>query len=559
MSISFRKSWQVAFLITAFCACKKSGDTPVPPPEDLTNLVRQQTLLDGNDLSSSVVYNVGINPIIKFRFNKPIDRSSVLNGMMLKENGSLNIPVSIGYTNGDSLVTLSPAANLHNISKFQVSLTTALKSVSGKPLQTAFTANFVTRIDSSNKFPVLSDDALLTKVQQQTFKYFWDFGHPVSGLARERNTSGETVTTGGSGFGIMAILVGVNRGFVTRAAGLARMQTIVAFLKNTAQRFHGAYPHWMNGTTGIVVPFGTNDDGADLVETSFLMQGLICARQYFNLPDASETTLRADINSILNAVEWDWFRNGGENVLYWHWSPNAGWAINMPIRGYNEALITYILAASSTTHPIPLQVYTQGWANNGTIVNGQSYYGYQLPLGEANGGPLFFAHYSFLGMDPRGLSDTYGNYWTQNVNQTEINHAYCIANPLNRFGFSNLCWGLTASDIPNGYAASSPNNDLGVIAPTAAISSIPYTPAESMDALKFLYYKLGDKLWGEYGFYDAFSLKDAWFANSTLAIDQGPIIVMIENYRTQLLWNLFTSAPEVVTGMQNLGFSAPYL
>jgi len=155
--------------------------------------------------------------------------------------------------------------------------------------------------------------------------------------------------------------------------------------------------------------------------------------------------------------------------------------------------------------------------------------------------------------------DAYGNYQTQTTNHTKINYEYCKANPRRYYGYSNLCWGLTASDIPTGYGANEPNNDRGVITPTAALSSIPYTPTESMNALKFFYYKLGDKLWGPYGFYDAFSLKDLWFANSTLAIDQGPIIVMIENYRSGLLWNLFSGAPEIKNGLRRLGFTAPYL
>jgi hypothetical protein len=543
----------------AFNACKKADSNSEPAPVPTTAFQRISATIDGTPLNGAVIYNVHVHPTMKLSFNKQVDRTSASNAVMLKQNGSTGVPVALSYENGDSTVVLVPTSNLSNITKYQLSVTTALKSTSTQSLNTAFSANFITRIDSTDKFPLISDDALLTKVQQQTFKYFWDFGHPVSGLARERNNSAETVTTGGSGFGVMALIVGINRGFITRAQGLTRMQTIVGFLKNTAQRFHGAYPHWLNGTTGQVIPFSANDDGADLVETSYLMQGLVCARQYFNQADAAETTLRSDINSIINGVEWDWFRQGGQDVLYWHWSPNVGWAMNMPVRGYNECLITYVMAASSSTHSIPPVVYTNGWANGGTIVNGSTYYGYTLPLGQPNGGPLFFAHYSFLGMDPTGLADTYGNYWTQNVNHTKINRAYCIANPLNMFGYSNLCWGLTASDIPNGYSASSPNNDLGVIAPTAAVSSMPYTPAESMDALKFFYYKLGDKLWGEYGFYDAFALKDAWFANSTLAIDQGPMIIMIENYRSQLLWDLFTSAPEIVNGMQNLGFTAPYL
>jgi len=233
--------------------------------------------------------------------------------------------------------------------------------------------------------------------------------------------------------------------------------------------------------------------------------------------------------------------------------------MNMPIQGWNETLITYVLAASSPTHGITKAAYDSGFAKNGAIKNGNTYYGYQLPLGEANGGPLFFEHYSFMGINPNGLTDQYANYQTQTVNHTKINYEYCKANPKQWYGYSDQCWGLTASDIPGGYTASSPNNDVGVIAPTAALSSLPYTSTESMKALKFFYYKLGDKLWGPYGFYDAFKLQQPWFANSYLAIDEGPIIVMIENYRTELLWNLFMSCPEVKAGMQSLGFQSPYL
>ena len=233
--------------------------------------------------------------------------------------------------------------------------------------------------------------------------------------------------------------------------------------------------------------------------------------------------------------------------------------MNVKIQGWNECLISYILAASSTTHSVPSIVYNTGWATGPDFINGKNYYGLQLPLGPDQGGPLFFSHYSFLGINPNGLTDAYANYTTQTKNHTLINYNYCIANPKNYYGYSGNCWGLTASDIDGGYTASSPTNDVSVIAPTAAISSLPYTPAESMKALKFFYYTLGDKLWGDYGFYDAFSLQNLWFANSTLAIDQGPIIVMIENYRSGLLWKLFTSAPEVKAGMLNVGFKAAYL
>jgi hypothetical protein len=308
-----------------------------------------------------------------------------------------------------------------------------------------------------------------------------------------------------------------------------------------------------------VIPFSQRDNGADLVETSYLMQGLLTARQYFDGVDAAETALRSDINALWNGVEWDWFRRGGENVLYWHWSPGYDWEMNHPIRGWNEALITYVLAASSPGHAVPKQVYDEGWALSGGMKNGATYFGEQLPLGPAQGGPLFFAHYSFLGINPNNLKDAYADYGAQTRAHTLINYKYCVANPKNFYGYSAQCWGLTASDDINGYMAHEPANDNGVISPTAALSSFPYTPEQSMQALHFFYYTLGDKLWKEYGFIDAFSLHHLWFANSFLAIDQGPIIIMIENHRSGLLWNLFMSCPEVKTGMRNLGFTSPYL
>lgn len=376
-------------------------------------------------------------------------------------------------------------------------------------------------------------------------------------MALERNTSGNTVTSGGTGFGVMAMLAGIHRSFITRDEGLARIQKIVNFLK-TADRFHGAYSHWIDGNTGKVIAFSTKDNGGDLVETSLLMAGLLTARQYFNGTATAETNLRNDITQLYNQVEWSWFRNG-TNSLYWHWSPNYNWDMNLKIQGWNECLITYILAASSPTYPISKTVYDEGFAKNGAIKNGNSYYGVQLPLGDAAGGPLFFSHYSFLGINPSGLTDTYANYETQNKAHAMINYNYCVANPAKNHGYAANCWGLTASDIPGGYTASSPTNDRGVIAPTAALSSFPYTPEQSMAALKFFYYKLGDKIWKDYGFVDAFNLNEPWFATSHLAIDQGPIIIMIENYRSKLLWNLLMSAPEIKTGMTKLGFSSSNL
>lgn len=415
-----------------------------------------------------------------------------------------------------------------------------------------FSYKFTTPYDPTPKKDIISDDELLTLVQQQTFRYFYDFAHPTSGLARERDSSGDIVTTGGSGFGLAAFPVAVERGFITRAQALAHCTKVVDFLTEKAERFHGAYPHWLNGQTGAAYPFSNKDDGADLVETAFLIQGLLVLRQYFSGASAEETALRNKITAIYEGVEWTWFRNSGKNVLYWHWSPNYEWAMNMPIRGWNEAFIIYVLAASSPTHSIDKAVYTEGWARNGAIRNGKKYFDIHLPLGEEMGGPLFFAHYSFLGLNPMKLTDEYADYGEQNIAHARINYAYSLRHRTQPADSLQAHWGLTSSDIPTGYYATSPTQDNGTTAPTAALASMPYTPRESMAALRYFYYTLGDRLWGQYGFYDAFNMHDRWFARSYLAIDQGPIIVMIENYRTGLVWNLFMSCPEIQAGLQKL-------
>lgn len=401
----------------------------------------------------------------------------------------------------------------------------------------------------------MTDEQLMEMVQEATFRYFWDFAHPVSGLTRERNTSGDVVTIGGSGFGVMAILVGIERGFITREQGVEQMRKIVQFLKN-ADRFHGAWPHWMNGNTGEVIPFSTKDDGGDLVETAFMFQGLLTALQYFDQNGPEEQAIRDTITELWKTMEWDWYRRNNSSVLYWHWSPNYGWAMNMQVRGYNEAMIVYILAVASPTHGVPASLWKTGWAGSSYYVNGKTFYGYKLDVGWDYGGPLFFAHYSFLGFDPRNIKDDYTNYFNNCKSMSLIHRAYCIDNPKNHPGYGANCWGLTASDDPNGYAVHEPTSsrDNGTITPSAALSSMPYTPDESMDVLRHLYRDRGDKVWGHYGFYDAFNLKLNWYASSYLAIDQGPIIAMIENHRSGLLWDKFMSNPEIGPALEAIGF-----
>lgn len=415
------------------------------------------------------------------------------------------------------------------------------------------------------------DEELYTLVERQTFQYFWDGAEPVSGMGRERfhedgvypQNDKDVVTTGGSGFGVMAILTGIHRNFITREEGRKRFEKIVSFLEK-ADRFHGAWSHWIYGETGKVKPFGRKDNGGDLVETSFMLQGLLCVRQYFQNGNAEEKDLAQRIDKLWKEVEFDWYRNG-KNVLYWHWSPTYNWEMNFPVTGYNECLIMYVLAAASPTHSIPAEVYHEGWAKSGAIKATTTKYGHTLHLshnGAAEyGGPLFWAHYSYLGLDPRGLKDKYAYYWEENKNQALINHDWCADNPKKFIGYGNDNWGLTASYSVKGYAAHAPGekNDLGVISPTAALASMPYTPEYSMQAMQHWYNDMKDKLWGPYGFYDAFSETYNWYPKQYLAIDQGPIVVMMENYRSGMLWKLFMSCPEIKNGLKKLNFQSPWI
>jgi hypothetical protein len=420
--------------------------------------------------------------------------------------------------------------------------------------------------------PIPSEyDAIYTDVQRTTFQYFWDGAEPVSGLGRERfhvdgnypENDKNVVTIGGSGFGVMGILVGIERGFITRQQGVQRLEKIVSFLEK-ADRFHGAWPHWLNGETGKVKPFGRKDNGGDLVETSFMLQGLLAVRQYFRNGNDNEKTLANRIDKLWKDVDFNWYRNG-KNVLYWHWSPTYAWEMNFPVTGYNECLIMYVLGASSPTHGIPAEVYHEGWAQNGKINHTTTKYGHTLTLSHNDaqeyGGPLFWSHYSYLGLDPRGLKDKYADYWKENQNHVLIDYEWCVENPKHFKGYGPDSWGLTSSYSVKGYSGHAPGmeRDLGVIAPTAALSSMPYTPDKSMRAMKHWYNDLGDKVYGVYGFYDAFSETDNWFPKRYLAIDQGPIVVMMENYRSALLWNLFMSCPEVQQGLKKLGFQSPHL
>jgi hypothetical protein len=421
----------------------------------------------------------------------------------------------------------------------------------------------------------LSDDELLTMLQEACFRYYWEGAHPVAGATLENIPGDERiVATGASGFGIMALIVGVDRGFVTREQGIQRLAQILDFLER-APRYHGAWSHFLNGYTAQnMLVFGMFDNGGDLVETSFLMEGLLAARQYFKGSSEAEQSVYKRITTLWHTVEWDWYRHSAQdNALLWHWSPQWSWYIDHRLTGFNETMITYLLAIASPTHAVPADLYYSGWAGQSPAaiayrsgwsgssegdryLNGHSYYGIKLDVGEGTGGPLFFTQYSFMGFDPRGIRDRYTDYFENNRNLALIDLAYCEANPGHFQGYGADDWGLTASDDQLGYSAHSPDlaSDNGTITPTGALSSFPYTHEASMAALKFFYRDLGDRLWGVYGPHDAFNLTHNWFSPVYMGLDQAPIVVMVENYRTGLVWKLFMSNPEIQPMLDKIGF-----
>jgi exo beta-1,2-glucooligosaccharide sophorohydrolase (non-reducing end) len=421
----------------------------------------------------------------------------------------------------------------------------------------------------------LSDDELLNMLQEACFRYYWEGAHPAAGMTLE-NIPGDDriVATGASGFGIMALIVGVDRGFITREQGIERLTKILDFLEKVP-RYHGAWAHFLNGDTAqSMLVFGMYDNGGDLVETSFLMEGLLAARQYFKGSSEAETSIYQRITRLWETVEWDWYRRTPQSdALLWHWSPQWSWFIDHRLTGFNETMITYLLAIASPSHPVPASLYYTGWAgqseasaayrsgwsgsSEGNLYrNGHSYYGIKLDVGSGTGGPLFFTQYSFMGFDPRGIHDRYTDYFDNNRNLALIDLKYCESNPGHFQGYGADDWGLTASDDQLGYLAHSPDlsADNGTITPTGALASFPYTPEASMAALKFFYRTLGDRLWGVYGPHDAFNLGRNWFSPVYMGLDQAPIVVMVENYRSGLIWKLFMSNPEIQPMLDRIGF-----
>jgi exo beta-1,2-glucooligosaccharide sophorohydrolase (non-reducing end) len=420
----------------------------------------------------------------------------------------------------------------------------------------------------------MSDDELLTMLQEAAFRYYWEASGTHSGMAHE-NIPGDDriVATGATGLAISALIAAVERKFITRDQGLERLETILSFLERV-KRYHGAWSHYYNDETGATMSlFGMYDNGGDIIETSYMIQGLLTARGYFNGKAAREQALSKRITALWRAVEWDWYRDTPDSpYLYWHWSEQWGFQIHHPLIGFNETLSTYLLAIASPTHPVPASMYYSGWASqepraqsyregwsgspDGKLyANGQTYYGIKLDVGVSTGGPLFFTHYPFMAFDPRALRDRYtASYFENNRSIAQINRAYCIANPKKFEGYGPNAWGLTASFGFNGYSTPAPDqwNDEGTITLTGALASFPYTPEASMAAFKYFYRELGAELWGIYGPRDNYNPSQSWLAYHYMGLNQAPIVAMIENHRSGVLWRSFMSNPEIGAMLQKL-------
>src|SRR5690348_11659615 len=395
----------------------------------------------------------------------------------------------------------------------------------------------------------LDPDQLLTEVQRASFDYFYLYAHPTSGLARASvRKDPDICAIGASGMGLFNLGVGIERGFITRQEGAEQTLKELRFLSGKAERFHGAFPHFINGETGVFIPFSKYDDGADIVETAYLMAGVLFAREYFSGSVPEEVEFRELTDKLWREVEWNWFVNMTGQVLamIWHWSPNYGWKKHLNISGFNECQIVYVLALASPTHPIDARSYWQGWESE-RYATDRAEFRIHLDLGSRLdvGPPLFETQFSYLGLDPRQIFFHGRSYFDHFKDFCRVQILYAESKSKVYRGYGPL-WGITASSGPDGYRPFAPGLlDTGTLAPTAAISSMPYVPNESLACLLELYQKYGSILWGPFGFYDSFNLSRHWVSKTYLCIDEGPIAPMIENYRSSLCWRTFMKSEEI--------------
>jgi len=403
---------------------------------------------------------------------------------------------------------------------------------------------------------VLNDSLFLDLLQRTAFDFFWNEANPNNGLIKDRDTPNAACSIASVGFGLTAIGVAIDRAWITREAGRDRvLTTLNTFWQQPQGRemsgtigYKGLFYHFLDMNTGL----RAWNSELSSIDTALLLAGIIYAKQYFTERHEDALRIRQLADSIYYRIDWDWMRNYQPNITL-GWFPDKGF-INAWWRGYNEAMIMCILALGSPTHPVPATTWT-AW-NSG--YSWQTHYNYDY----VNFPPLFGHQFSHCWIDFRQIQDAYMrqrgiDYFENSRRATLAQRAYCIANPGNFKGYGENVWGLTACDGHNGYKARGAppaQNDDGTIAPTAATSSMPFTPEVSLAAAKHLYETYRQSIWTQYGFCDAFNLTVNWWAPGVIGIDEGPIVLMLENFRSQKIWQLFMQNPDIQRGLQRAGF-----
>jgi hypothetical protein len=411
--------------------------------------------------------------------------------------------------------------------------------------------------------PFASDDAFLDYVQQANFDYFWYTANPANGLIPDRSATGSACSIAAVGFGLTAIGIGIDHGWISRTQGVARvLTTLNTFLQgpqgtNTAGiiGYKGWFYHFLDMNTALRAP----SSELSSIDTALLLSGILYSKQYFNDTNADETSIRTMADAIFNGVDWNWMARG-TNAVAMGWQPTSGFTGYGNWVGYDEGMIIYLLGLGIATNPLPASSWTT-WTSGYTWATfyGESF----VPFP-----PLFGHEYSHCWIDFRHTADAYMNshsstYFENSRRAALAQVSYCIANPAQQLGYSSNVWGLTACDGPTGYMAHGAPpalNDNGTIAPTAPGGAIAFTPEYSLPTLEYFYSHFRTHIWTFNGFRDAFNLGAQWYDTDELGIDQGPIVIMIENYRTQRVWRLFMQNEEIQRGMQTAGFiTLPYV
>jgi hypothetical protein len=435
-------------------------------------------------------------------------------------------------------------------------------------------------------------DPLVEDLQERSFRYFWDLANPANGLVPDRWPTPSFASVAAVGFGLTAYPIGVERGWITREQARERVLATLRFFATAVQ---GSGPVGNTGYRGFLYHFLDMDSGVrfkqvelSTIDTALFLAGALVCQSYFDGSDTGETEIRSLAETLYERAEWTWMQPRPPGVIM-GWTPEGGY-LPLNWRGYDEAMILYILALGSPTYPIeasawPAWTSTYPWGE----FYGQHYVGFA---------PLFGHQFSELWVDFRGIQDDYMrargiDYFENSRRAVLAQRGYAVADPAGFAGYGENVWGLTACDGPAdlvteiggrqvrffSYAARgacfTEIRDDGTVAPYAAAASIPFAPELAIAAVHEMHARYGDLLWSTYGFLDAFNptftFADVrlaggrvvpgagWFDTDYLGIDEGPIVAMIENYRNGFVWRVMRTNPAIVRGLRRAGFTGGWL